>query len=72
LKSPSSLKNFVQSKATLHKAWRVIQENAQTSLSLDVRAEVDEFAADPQKNINILTGQLSSGSSISRKPRSAV
>ncbi len=53
---------LVQSKATLHKAWRVIQENAQTSTSLDVRAEVDEFAADPQKNINVLSGQLSAGS----------
>lgn len=53
---------LVQSKATLHKAWRVIQENAQTSASLDVRAEVDEFAADPQKNINVLSGQLSAGS----------
>lgn len=53
---------FVQSKSTLHKAWRVIQENAQTSTSLDVRAEVDEFAADPQKNINVLSGQLSAGS----------
>ncbi|MGX1098874.1 reverse transcriptase domain-containing protein [Amorphus sp. MBR-141] len=53
---------FVQSKATLHKAWRVIQENAQMSTSLDVRAEVDEFAADPQKNINVLSGQLSAGS----------
>ena len=52
----------MQSKATLHKAWRVIQENAQTSTSLDVRAEVDDFAADPQKNINILSGQLSAGS----------
>lgn len=62
MKSPSSLTKIVQSKATLHKAWRVIQENAQTSPSLDVRAEVDEFAADPQKNINILTGQLSSRS----------
>ena len=53
---------IVQSKATLHKAWRVIQENAQTSTSLDVRAEVDEFAADPQKNINVLSGRLSAGS----------
>lgn len=53
---------LVQSKATLHKAWRVIQENAQTSPSLDVRAEVDEFAANPQKNINVLSGQLSAGS----------
>lgn len=53
---------FVQSKATLHKAWRVIQENAQTSTSLDVRAEVDEFATNPQKNINVLSGQLSAGS----------
>ncbi len=53
---------YVQSKATLHKAWRVIQENALTSTSLDVRAEVDEFAADPQKNINILSGKLSAGS----------
>jgi RNA-directed DNA polymerase len=52
----------VQSKTTLHKAWRVIQENAQTSTSLDVRAEVDEFAANPQKNINVLSGQLSAGS----------
>jgi RNA-directed DNA polymerase len=62
LKSPSPLMRFVQSKATLHKAWRVIQENAQASTSLDVRAEVDEFAADPQKNINILSGKLSAGS----------
>jgi RNA-directed DNA polymerase len=52
----------VQSRATLHKAWRVIQENAQTSTSPEVRAEVDEFAADPQKNINVLSGQLSAGS----------
>ncbi|WP_210284141.1 reverse transcriptase domain-containing protein [Aureimonas phyllosphaerae] len=52
----------MQSKATLHKAWRVIQENAQTSTSLDVREEVDKFAADPQKNINQLSGQLSAGS----------
>lgn len=53
---------FVQSKEKLHKAWRVIQENAQTSTSSDVRAEVDEFARDPQKNINVLSGQLSAGS----------
>lgn len=52
---------FVQSKSTLQKAWRVIQQNAQTSTSLDVRAEVDEFAADPQKNINVLSGLLSAG-----------
>lgn len=39
----------------------MIQENAQTSTSLDVRAEVDEFAANPQKNINVLSGQLSAG-----------
>ena len=52
----------VQSRTTLHKAWRVIQENAQTSTSPEVRAEVDEFAADPQKNINVLSGQLCAGS----------
>lgn len=62
MKPPSPLMKLVQSKATLHKAWRVIQENAQTSPSLDVRAEVDEFAANPQKNINVLSGQLSAGS----------
>lgn len=62
MKPPSPLAKFVQSKATLHKAWRVIQENAQTSTSLDVKAEVDEFAADPQRNINVLSGQLSAGS----------
>lgn len=62
MKTPSRLTKLVQSKTTLHKAWRVIQENAQTSTSLDVRSEVDEFAADPQKNINVLSGQLSAGS----------
>jgi RNA-directed DNA polymerase len=62
LRSPSRLMKYVQSKATLHKAWRVIQENALTSTSTEVRAEVDEFAADPQKNINILSGKLSAGS----------
>ena len=56
------LKKFVQSKKALFNAWRVIQINAQTSTSLDVRAEVDQFAADPQKNINKLSGQLSYGS----------
>lgn len=53
---------IVQSRTTLHKAWRVIQENAQTSTSHEVRAEVDEFAADPVTNINVLSGQLSAGS----------
>ena len=51
--------SLVQGKTALHKAWRVINENAQTSTSLDVRREVDDFAANPMANINQLSGQLS-------------
>ncbi len=61
LSTSSRLMKLVWGKRTLHKAWRIIQENAQTSSSLDVRREVDEFAASPMESINKLSGQLSAG-----------
>ncbi|WP_433760623.1 reverse transcriptase domain-containing protein [Brucella anthropi] len=57
--SSSRLMRIVQSKTALEKAWRVIRENAQTSTSDKVRAEVQKFAEDATKNINALSTKLS-------------
>jgi hypothetical protein len=45
--------------ANLEASWRVIQENARTSKSEEVKQEVDEFADDPGSNLRSLQRKLS-------------
>lgn len=49
----------VQSKTALERAWRVIQENARTSTSDDVKADVQKFAENATANINAISAKLS-------------
>ncbi|MBB2969771.1 reverse transcriptase domain-containing protein [Mesorhizobium sp. RMAD-H1] len=57
--SASRLMRIVQSKTALERAWRVIQENAQTSTSDEVKAEVQQFSENATANINALSAKLS-------------
>ena len=46
----------------LHKAWDKVRENARTSKSTEVKAEVDAFAESPATYIRSIAGQLQRGS----------
>ena len=59
---PSALIKMVWSHRALERAWHVIEENARTSKSDEVRMEVATFKEDASKKIRSLSGKLSSGS----------
>lgn len=58
----SSLMRYVRSRRVLEGAWKAIQENARTSTSDDVKAEVQKFAENSTVNINALSSRLTAGS----------
>lgn len=55
----SKLLQNVWSIRSLERAWRVIQTNAQTSKSLEVRREVDEFRENAASNLRSISSRLS-------------
>jgi RNA-directed DNA polymerase len=55
----SKLLRAVWSIHALERAWRVIQANAQTSKSLEVRREVDEFRENAASNLRSISSRLS-------------
>jgi len=58
----SKLLRSVWSIHSLERAWRVIQENARSSLSSDVRKEVEEFSENSTKNLKSISSRLSAKS----------
>jgi len=57
----SQLLRKVRAKRNLEAAWRIIQENARTSKSADVRNEIDRFAEDSTRNLDRLYRALQRG-----------
>ena len=55
----SKLLQAVWSIRSLERAWRVIQANAQSSKSLEVRREVDEFRENAASNVRSISSRLS-------------
>lgn len=62
MNSTSPLVRAIRSKRLLERAWRAIQENARSSLSADVRHEVDTFAERASANIDSISARLSAKS----------
>lgn len=58
MKTKSPLMTIVQSHKALAKAWQVIQENASTSPSSDIKKEVQDFALNATGNIIGISTQL--------------
>lgn len=58
---PKTLCEKIRGHKRLRKAWDVVRENARTSKSVDVRAEVDKFAEDAESTLRSISSRLSAG-----------